>query len=240
MAIKINYITVGTGRCGTVFMARLLTSIGIPCGHEGIFTNKGVEEASRIIAGLSRFRLSHVSRFDIKARRSIKRWLSGEVVAESSYMAAPYLSHPLLSDASIIHIVRHPLKVITSFVKDFRYFKVRRPNNKYLTFIYSHLPDLAEFSHPLEAAAYYYVNWNKLIADKAKESGNRYYFTKIESVPSQEFFDFLGQNPDTYFSNTKINSASKDEKYFSINEIPDGNVKASLVEIMDEYGYEIF
>ena len=34
---KLDFLVTGTGRCGTVYMAELLTSLGIPCGHESLF-----------------------------------------------------------------------------------------------------------------------------------------------------------------------------------------------------------
>jgi hypothetical protein len=40
--IKLDYLVAGTGRCGTVYMARLLTSLGINCLHEGVFGNEHV------------------------------------------------------------------------------------------------------------------------------------------------------------------------------------------------------
>ena len=39
--MKLKYLVTGTGRSGTVYMARLLTSLGIPCSHEMIFDYRG-------------------------------------------------------------------------------------------------------------------------------------------------------------------------------------------------------
>ena len=34
----LDFVVVGTGRCGTAYMAELLTRMGIPCGHEWVFS----------------------------------------------------------------------------------------------------------------------------------------------------------------------------------------------------------
>ena len=44
MCNELKIISTGTGRCGTAYMSKLLTSVGIPCGHESLFTNKGLTE----------------------------------------------------------------------------------------------------------------------------------------------------------------------------------------------------
>ncbi|NIQ15395.1 MAG: hypothetical protein GTO02_13665, partial [Candidatus Dadabacteria bacterium] len=156
MAIK--YIVTGTGRCGTMFMSKLLTSAGIDCGHEVIFTNEGLEAAKQNL------------------------FLNKETVAESSYMAAPYLNDPILSEATIIHLVRQPMKVINSFVVAYCYFLSGQasckknpyqwtyayppgadPEFKFMRFIYSHIPDLCKKMSPVERAALYYIKWNQLI-----------------------------------------------------------------------------
>jgi hypothetical protein len=96
--MSIKYIVTGTGRCGTMFFAKYLTSAGINCGHELIFTNSGVEAANKNLL------------------------INNNVQADSSYMAAPYLSHSLLKNAKIVHLVRDPIKVLNSFVSGYVYF----------------------------------------------------------------------------------------------------------------------
>ena len=49
--MNLKYIIASTGRSGTVYMARLLTSVGVPCGHESIFTWQGIEKAKKILDG---------------------------------------------------------------------------------------------------------------------------------------------------------------------------------------------
>lgn len=83
---SLAYLITGTGRCGTGWAAKVLTSAGLPCGHE---------EAVRL--GDDGLRLA----------RSGKR-------AEASWLAVGHFDHPLLADAKAIHLVREPLACIRS------------------------------------------------------------------------------------------------------------------------------
>ena len=69
----LRVVVTGTGRSGTGFAARWLTSAGIPCGHEAFFSHRGYDKA--------------LVRLDLKYP---------ELAAESSWMAAPYLDTPPL------------------------------------------------------------------------------------------------------------------------------------------------
>src|SRR4051812_29049625 len=103
---KLLFVIVGTGRCGTVYFAQLLNAIGIPCSHERVFTNKGLAHAKSVMGQGGDN--SEVAKYSgLKPTKNI--------IAESSYMATPYLDHFILKDATIIHAVRNPLDVILSF-----------------------------------------------------------------------------------------------------------------------------
>ena len=89
---KLQYVVTGTGRCGTVFLANLLTSVAIPCGHESIFTNWGIEEARARLEGQAPIWISAIS------RAACGDWLpDADIAADSSYMAAPFLDDDLLN-----------------------------------------------------------------------------------------------------------------------------------------------
>jgi hypothetical protein len=47
----LNFVVVGTGRCGTAYMAQLLTRMGIPCGHEWAYSAHPRKYADVEIAG---------------------------------------------------------------------------------------------------------------------------------------------------------------------------------------------
>jgi len=237
---ELELLVVGTGRCGTVFMARILTSLGIPCGHESIFSFGGMKPARRVLEGKVQPRLSHVSTYNILRHCRIGQWVDPRnIVAESSYLAAPFLLDPLLENVPVIHVVRHPLKVVSSFVKDFHYFKRKNHRAAWEGFIYSHFPDLNKLRPPLEVACAFYVWWNEMIEKSCTE--RRYLFQKIEEMPSNQFFDFIVQQPRTdVFCDSLVNTNKHRKVNFLVDDIPEGVIKDQFVDMMTRYGYKPF
>jgi len=237
---KLKYLVVGTGRCGTVYMAKLLTSVGFPCTHEAVFSYDGLNAAIKRIND-GRLTMSLAGRLASIVDENKKiRWFKNEeemsrIVADSSYMAAPYLNHELLKDVSIIHVVRNPADVINSFVYGFHYFfdKVNDEQMPYHKFIYSIMPQLRESMHPLSKAALYYIEWNKMIENLSK--GKRYFKHRIENR-LDKLFGFMGVKPNGYYNNTRINqSYDIDRGYRVLENIPD---KAIADKLNDAYlGY---
>lgn len=217
---SLKYLVVGTGRCGTVYMAKLLSSIGFPCGHEAIFTYEGIGEAERRLRGETPVRISLISHL---ATAGEGPWLpkgNSALVADSSYMAAPFLGHPLLENTTIIHLVRDPLKVINSFVVGLRYFRDSCLHEKYYDvyhrFIYRHVPDLTLPLAPEARAALYYLRWNEMIEKLARR--HRYFFCRVEKdVP--KLFRFLGVSPEKWYENKKSNHLPADQIYRSPDDI---------------------
>ena len=103
--MKLKYIVTGTGRCGTLYMANFLTSIDIACGHESVFMTEGSEKAKKIINGEIPPENSEIS-----ANIILKK--NQEQIADSSYMAAPFLRK---FNAKVIHIIRNPFEVVNSY-----------------------------------------------------------------------------------------------------------------------------
>src|SRR5690606_13238529 len=76
-----RFVVTGSGRCGTHYLATLLTEAGVKCTHETVYSY--LPEP--------------------------KPWT--DQVADSSLMAAPYLG-----EYPTVLLVRHPLKVVKSWV----------------------------------------------------------------------------------------------------------------------------
>jgi hypothetical protein len=224
----LDFLVTGTGRCGTVHMAKLLTSIGHPCGHESIFTPNGLEYALRKLRG-EPIQHSRVSMAD-------GRWLvdPNYITAESSYMSAPFLRHKELSATIIIHVVRHPLRVVFSFRDGFDYFAQIDPqHDPYQRFIYHHLPELKEVGDPLSRACLFYVLWNEMIEKNAP----RRVFHHIEDGPETLLDIILTDDPeDEIYTNTKSNSRIKEFNH-TLDEIPEGDIKNRFIQKWGEYGY---
>jgi len=239
MKRRINYIVVGTGRCGTLYMARLLTSLGELCTHEGVFTAGGIGTAVYRIEGGSQNLSSSPRSFEYETD-----WLTtptSEIItnhSESSYMASPYLDHPILEESKVIHIVRHPIDVISSFCLDFGYFSSDGTNNIEEEHIYVSMPSLHGVSYGPSRASFYYRKWNEMIEEKCalhKEKGN-YLFHRIED-DIDEVVDFVGRKiAEDMFADKKSNTRKHRTEKISLRDISQP-YRSQLIEIADRYGY---
>ena len=228
--MSIKYIVTGTGRCGTMFLAKYLTSAGINCGHEVIFTNNGIGVADRNLA------------------------LNNYLIADSSYMSAPYLNNKILKEAKIIHLVRDPIKVINSFVVGYHYFwspilncnkipqvftysypPLSDPNFKFMNFIYSHVPKLmSTVLSPIERAALYYIEWNKIIENNYRK--RNFLLFPIESN-LEKLNNFIGiEDSEMLHKDKKTNSYEHDIKY-SLSSIKKSYIRNELLSMGLRYGY---
>ncbi len=239
--IDLDYLVVGTGRCGSVYMARLLTSLGKTCGHESLFAAFGVVYAMELMKK-NLVETSGVSKQDMLNGEPIEKWFDGSAYcAESSWMAAPFIDHHCVKNAALIHNVRNPLLVVSSYVKDLRQFS-EKPGNFaiFVEFIRLHAPEILEAPSEIERACLFWVKWNQLILDKAKQTGKRYLLARVEDGPSTELLDFLQVSPalrDKAFSNTRINSWKRREADLTLSDIPEGRIKNSFVKMAARLGY---
>jgi len=187
---KLEYLVAGTGRCGTVFFAQLLTNMGIPCGHEHIFNLQDKKLCfERLIDPLKRIN-SLCSETSFLSKDYENKFVDvTKTIAESSYFLVPYLNENYLKGIPLLHVTRHPFKVIRSFVEDFNYFKNPEDYDdiyikKYENFLYKNYPELLLYSNPYDRAAQYYISCNeKLFEQKSKRS---YLLIKIEDVKNNK------------------------------------------------------
>jgi hypothetical protein len=229
---RLQYVVTGTGRCGTVYLANLLTQCGLPCGHESIFTPWGLDEARARLEGRSAIHVSAIS------RESCGDWLpdADALVADSSYLAAPFLGHDILKSAEIIHLVRHPMDVLNSFVVGLNYFHQWVPPDVWHWFIYSHLPELRLDYHPFERAALYYVRWNRMIEQRS--AGRRYIRLQVENVPA-ELFRHLGRRcrDASLLAARKVNGRMAGKPEYTLADVPAGAIRDELCDLGERYGY---
>lgn len=87
-AKKPAFVIIGTGRCGTNFVADYLTAAGHPCGHERFYRPSG------------------------PLYRATQTQVTPE--GDSSWLAVPYLPE---TGITAVHQTRAPLPVIKSFLK---------------------------------------------------------------------------------------------------------------------------
>jgi hypothetical protein len=221
---KLNFIVVGTGRCGTVYFAKLLTAVGIPCSHERIFTHAGLDRGGND---------SDVSRW---AGLSVHDFL----LAEASYMAVPFLDHPILKSATIIHAVRDPFQVILSFNNKLQFW--HHPQNKWEKFILRNMPELAEQGDPLNKNCYYVVRWNRWIEKQAQ--GRPYLRVRLEH-DEDKLLDFLhvtGRRPKLDIVNQHESWEKKLPPLLwpaTTKDIISGPLGREVEALRLDYGYEI-
>lgn len=149
-------IITGSGRCGTGYIAKVLTSAGVKCTHEGVFHPNRDPDGPIVPPGLVR---------DDEIKRRIR--LNRDNVAwgwqaESSWLAAPYLDLPDVEEMTIMHLVRHPKKVIDSQMR-MRAFEGGDVGGNFWPFILEHMPELATIEDEFVRAGYFYVEWNRRI-----------------------------------------------------------------------------
>jgi hypothetical protein len=233
--IEIKYLITGTGRCGTVYMAKAFTKSGISCSHEAVFTEYGLDFAYDRLNGVRPIQLSHcsTSKFVNGHWEGVGSYIEDitSIQAESSYLAAPFLNHPLLEKATIIHLVRHPNDVINSFCNHLKYFAEPNPTNQYEEFIFTHLPELKARMTQYERGAMFYILWNQMI-----EKCGRRKFHRIED-PLQDLASVLNI-PLLEIEDKKANTIKmSNAREFTLQDIPSTEIKNSLEKMVKEYGY---
>lgn len=253
---KLKVIVTGTGRCGTVSVAKIISHAGMPCGHESIFDHQGMGIVMDRLEGRKEIELSGISKLASQEEEQLGMfWFNHsdpdqpiEIVGDSSYMAAPYLDNPIFNDVKIVHVVREPIKVINSFVGGFNYFKDNYDieSKPYHDFIYSHVPELKEKMHPLTRAALYYIHWNTMIEKKGKANGKKYFLHRVENK-NDKLLSFLGEEKHSSYKvlmpwgtcNHKWGLENNTVQYDDYNCIPDVDVRNKLLRIRAHY-YNVF
>jgi len=131
MSEPLDVVVTGTGRCGTWAVAELLSYARIPCGHEAVF---GPDGPTPPAAG---------------------------VVADSSWLAAPHLaeSEYVGEHTTIVHLVRHPLAVCSSFY-NLGFFAGLHDETPYHQYAVRHMPELETIPDEMGRLAAWYCGWN--------------------------------------------------------------------------------
>ena len=239
-AIKLRYLVTGTGRSGTVSLACALSRAGIPCSHERFFRGGSAEEAAGLLAGGGAAN-SYCSAHCGLAEHN------NDVMAESSYMAAPYLAAPMLANATVIHAVRSPWRVIPSFLNGIQFFR-DEPVHDHERFIHGVLPELRHFDTSMDRAAYYYMHWNLMIEWLgSRQAPARYVFHRVENG-SETLLRQLGMSSSGAQSPSRgeLNSIKDWQphmkpppaKSIPIEEILRSKYLPELSKLAERYGYD--
>ena len=233
---KIKIIITGTGRCGTLYISKLLSFCNIFCGHETIFDHSSWNQILQKIYGNEELNLSKI------AKKNYGDYLKDNIiVGDSSYMAMPYLDMNIFNDCFFIHIIRNPIDVINSFCHNMNYFyddpysSLDEFNKKYINFIYKHVPDIKKYKNPYEKAAYFYLYWNDQIERKLKNKNK--IKIKIEEVgikkDLENFLNFDMPKEFLMLDNNIIKNINK----FNIKYIKDKKIKEDIISFCEKHEY---
>ena len=231
---KLKFLVTGSGRSGTNYMSRFLTSIGIMCGHESIFTHDGIIEA------IYRLKEPEAVRTSFCSLSNSDEWFNPSLqIADSSYMSAPYLDDPILEDTKIIHLIRNPIKVISSTFYDANFFSednlIQTP---YVEFVYGILPQLKIIEDRLEKNIMYYILWNEMIESKIKSKN--VFVHKIENGITKALFDFLElEEISHYYNDNRTNAWNIRNRDISFDNIEKNYFSSLLYNVMEKYGYDV-
>jgi hypothetical protein len=233
---KIKIIITGTGRCGTLYLSKLLSFCNIFCGHETIFDHSSWNKILQRIYGNEELSLSKI------AKKNYGDYLKDNIiVGDSSYMAMPYLDMNIFNDCFFIHVIRNPIDVINSFCHNMNYFydepysNIDEFNRKYINFIYKHVPDIKKYKNPYEKAACFYLYWNNQIEKKLKNKNK--IKIKIEEVGiKKDLENFLNFEIPKEFLMLD-NNITKNINKFNIKYIKDKKIKEDIISFCEKHEY---
>jgi hypothetical protein len=211
MSFKI--VLTGTGRCGTKWAAKVLTYAGVKCGHEFPHGSSGP-----------------------------KGKILNTQQADSSWLLAPYLqTSPYINKhTQIIHLTRHPEKVISSFW-NIGFFGGLH-NTAYYDFAIKWCPEILKEKDEISKIVRWYIFWNSLI-EKSSEKVKQFKIEcgaeallklceiKIDKDVNREFF----KNSIYQVGGPKRDGAER--RNIILNDINNKELKLELLQMMTKYGY---
>lgn len=236
--ISLRYLIVGTGRSGTVSLAKLLTKAGIACGHETVFDILGSKGAEARLNGTLPLTLSYCSthqRLEDRTWKELPLWLYdlNSIRADASYMAVPFIQQ-FKEQLEVIHVVRNPIKVVHSFCNSLWYFQTETPQNEYEEFIYKYVPELTQKIPRLDRGCLYYVRWTQKILKHVKDV-----YRVEQDLP--KLFQHLGIVVPEELAPDEVNSlkSKAGPMLFAPNMIESDLIRSEFVELTKQLGYEV-
>lgn len=211
----LKIVVTGTGRSGTGYAAKWLSSIGIWCGHEAFFDYHGLQYALRAL----------------KNRRE-------RLIGDSAWQAAPHLNSQPLKDALVIHQVRHPKSVAESCMR-----MPPAVTPQYRDYLEDHLPQSRDYDDELNKAICRWIYWNRMIEREIGD--REHFFWRVEDgtdglwqfLVKRGMVDTDRITPIMMFANKRYNHKPGEPQEARLE-----NVHADLVDAlrdqMRRYGYE--
>ena len=215
---KPEIVITGTGRNGSGYAASRLTVAGLPTGHESVFMYRGLDSAKERMGRAAQLR------------------------ADSSWMAAPYLDDPFLENTLIVHQVRHPGKVLASWVRE-----PTQTTPRYWHFLLEHLPELEKIEDEITRCAARYVLWNQMVELRGNgriiyrwrlEDGEKGEKALLQTLIDREILP-PGAMFRPYIPNKTANAHNQgaQPKFITLDQIQEP-WRSHIHEMAERYGYE--
>lgn len=211
----IELIVTGTGRCGTGFAAKWLTSIGIPCGHERIFQPLGLGQLM----------------YNLRQ--------GPPLMADAAWESAPYLRLDRLEDVPVIHLTRHPRRVLESLVR-----VPPAVTPVYDEFCKVHFPCIYKYTSRIDQAAARVLSITRRIEELRPEEWQDRYIWRVEDGVEGALAWLAGEglynpahDPGKPFTNTRYNHKAGEPVEVRIDQM-DAELAADMIGLCHEYGYE--
>lgn len=223
-----KYLVVATPRSGTAYTARVLSRLGLDCGHE-----RHLGLAPQLPAFLE----------------------AAGTLGESSWLAVPFVDQ-MPADVRVLHQVRNPLKVIRSML-ELQFFDLdaagqsRRVGARraFTELALQHCPQVLAYKTELERTAWFYYHWNHRI--EAHSAQREILRVRLEDFDAQrlgELLRFIGVDPARWTeaqltaelaaiprdTNTKT-----DEKVTVLEAVTWAALPREVCELARTYGYAV-
>jgi len=223
-----KYLVVATPRSGTAYTARVLSRLGLDCGHE-----RHLGLAPQLPAFLE----------------------AAGTLGESSWLAVPFVDQ-MPADVRVLHQVRNPLKVIRSML-ELQFFDLdaagqpRRvgPRRAFTEFALRHCPQVLAYKTELERSAWFYYHWNRRI--EAHGAQREILRVRLEDLDAQRLgalLRFIGvdatrwteeQLAAEFAAIPRDTNAKTDEKVILTEAVTWATLPREVCELARAYGYAV-
>jgi hypothetical protein len=165
----ISYVVVSTPRSATGYTAKVLTTLGLDCGHEEAF-RPGKPIYHRATKGI---------------------W------GDASWLAVPHIS-ALPPGTLVLHQVRNPISNLDSMMAR-RQLRGKitpdggRPRGEYTNFLIKHFEGWEELESQQVRLLTFWVKWHQRIEDQAKNPKNRlrYFRFRVEEMDEEQLLGIV-------------------------------------------------
>lgn len=229
-----RFVVAGCSRSGTTYMAKLLSALGFPCGHERIFNIWR-------IAGIDGFSDPMTYFFDGDASQG-----------DASFLSVPYLDQ-LPQGTVVLHQVRNPLDVIRSHM-GIRFFAEPFVPSIYLAkehphimhFFRIHCAQIMEAETEIGRCMRYWFYWNRLVERAGDNPSLVFFHYRVEDIDIsllQQIVKMISESVDGSMLNPALDLISKNtntrprDASWTWNNLPAGRDKEQIMELSKSYGY---